>query len=69
MWLSPRASTSHLRADSVYMIISDRAAQRAADYVEKHLDVALMFRLTTLQDVALRAAPLGEVDRSQRIFT
>ncbi len=51
------------------MIISDRAAQRAADYVEKHLDVALMFGLPTLRDAALRAAPPGEVDRSQRIFT
>jgi predicted O-methyltransferase YrrM len=58
LWLSPRVSTSHLRADSVYKIISDRAAQRAADYVEKHLDVALMFSARELLwDFAISKAP------------
>jgi len=58
LWLSPRVNTSHLRADSVYKIISDRAAQRAADYVEKHLDVALMFSARELLwDFAISKAP------------
>jgi len=57
-WLNDRASMAHLRADSVYKIISDRAAQRAADYVEKHLDVALMFQAReSLWNFALSKAP------------
>ncbi|HTR87414.1 MAG TPA: class I SAM-dependent methyltransferase [Reyranella sp.] len=57
-WLDDRTTRTHLRADSVYKIISDRAAQRAADYVEKHLDTALMFQAREgLWNFALSKAP------------